>query len=106
MVHQYVPHGRENFGIFLDSSPDRWGPVLDRRRLQLAREEGRKERNLLESDYLLGVYDGHRMGALRFKTDSKVPFLDNNKTKASPPWAIVARSSNLIASLELEKKIV
>src|SRR5260221_12911358 len=64
---QYAPQHQENFGLFLDSSPDRWGRVLMRRReAQLAREEGRKERMLVESDYLLGVHDQHRMGALRF----------------------------------------
>ena len=48
---------------------------MNRREAQLAREEGRKERKLLESDYLLGVYDEHRMGALRFRTDPDGPFL-------------------------------
>src|SRR5450432_1899472 len=65
---QFAADGRENFGVFLDSAPDRWGRVLmQRREAQLAREEGRKERRLLELDYLLGVYDGHRLGALRYR---------------------------------------
>ncbi len=35
---QYVTTDRENFGVFLDSSPDRWGRVLmQRREAQLAR---------------------------------------------------------------------
>ena len=77
---QYPPSGQGNFGIFLDSSPDRWGRFLmNRREAQLARKEGRKERKLLESDYLLGVYDDYRIGALRFKKDSAGAFLDNNK---------------------------
>lgn len=59
---------------------------MKRREAQSAREEKRRERSLLESDYLLGVYDEYRMGALRFKIDSKGPFLDNNKAKAAPPW--------------------
>lgn len=68
---QYPARDRENFGVFLDSCPDRWGRVLMRRReAQLARAEGRAERRLVESDYLLGVHDGHRMGALRFRMDS------------------------------------
>ncbi len=100
---QYVPQGQENFGIFLDSSPDRWGRFLmNRREAQLAREEGRKERKLLESDYLLGVYDEHRMGALRFRTDPAGPFLDDNKAKASPPWTSIRKLEH--ASLELEKE--
>ena len=73
---QYAPIDQPNFGLFLDSSPDRWGRLLMRRReAQLAREEGRAERPLLESDYLLGVYDEHRMGALRFRTDTHGRFL-------------------------------
>ena len=81
---QYVAAGRENFGLFLDSSPDRWGRVLmQRREAQLARELGRKERRLLELDYLLGVYDGHRLGGLRFRV-GEGPYLDDNAELASP----------------------
>lgn len=29
---QYLPEEKNNFGIFLDSSPDRWGRLLMRRR--------------------------------------------------------------------------
>jgi serine/threonine-protein kinase HipA len=98
----YAPTRQENFGVFLDSSPDRWGRFLMKRReAQLAREEKRDERNLLESDYLLGVYDQHRMGALRFRTDAKGPFLDNNKSLASPPWTSLRELEH--ACLEVEK---
>src|SRR5688572_15932724 len=39
---QYPSAGKPNFGIFLDSSPDRWGKLLMRRRESaLARQEGR-----------------------------------------------------------------
>ena len=82
---QYLSEGKSNFGIFLDSSPDRWGRTLmDRREAVLARMEERKPRPLFETDYLLGVFDGHRMGALRFKEDEAGPFLNNNKEMASP----------------------
>lgn len=97
---QYPPKNRENFGLFLDSCPDRWGRVLMRRReAQLARSEGRPERNLLESDYLLGVHDGHRMGALRFRVDGR--FLDDQDALASPPWTSLRELQN--ASLQLER---
>lgn len=99
---QYVPSGQENFGVFLDSAPDRWGRLLmDRREALQARKEQRKERKLLESDYLLGVYDEHRMGALRFRASSNGLFLDNNKLFASPPWTSLRELEH--ASLELEK---
>src|SRR5579884_606548 len=77
---QYPSEGYANFGLFLDSSPDRWGRLLmDRREALAARQSGRTRRQLRESDYLLGVYDGHRMGALRFKLDPAGPFLDDKK---------------------------
>lgn len=98
----YAPNTQENFGVFLDSSPDRWGRFLMKRReAQLAREENREEQKLFESDYLLGVYDEHRMGALRFRTAPQGPFLDNNKDRASPPWTSLRELEH--ACLELEK---
>ena len=61
---QYLDDTKDNFGVFLDSSPDRWGRLLMRRReAAIARAEKRKENTLFETDYLLGVFDGHRMGA-------------------------------------------
>jgi len=87
---QYLGEGKSNFGIFLDSSPDRWGRVLmDRREALWARREERKARTLFETDYLLGVFDGHRMGALRFKEDEAGEFLNNNKDIATPPWTSI-----------------
>lgn len=84
---QYLASSKSNFGLFLDSSPDRWGRVLMRRReAAMARTQDRKENHLQESDYLLGVFDGHRMGGIRFKEDPNGDFLDNNKLMASPPW--------------------
>lgn len=55
---QYLTGGNEkiNFGLFLDSSPDRWGRVLMlRREAALARIEKREAKTLLETDYLLGI---------------------------------------------------
>lgn len=54
-------------GAFGDSAPDRWGRnLLARRERQLAAEEGRRARSLDEVDYLLGVNDETRQGALRY----------------------------------------
>src|SRR5659263_26221 len=53
----------ENFGIFKDSSPDRWGQMLMKRReILLSKIEKRAPRTLLGIDFLLGVHDSHRMG--------------------------------------------
>ncbi|NUM88724.1 MAG: type II toxin-antitoxin system HipA family toxin, partial [Bdellovibrionales bacterium] len=99
---QYPNPDHPNFGLFLDSSPDRWGRTLmDRREAQRARAEKRTRRNLLESDYLLGVFDGHRMGALRFKLDKDGAFLDDDADLASPPWAKLRELEH--ASLQLEQ---
>src|SRR5271156_1989069 len=58
---QYLAEGKTYFGIFLDSSPDRWGRALmDRREAVYARKEERKPKTLFETDYLLGVFDSHR----------------------------------------------
>ena len=67
MANNTPNNTRDNFGIFLDSSPDRWGRFLMKRKSQLAREEKREERKLFEFDYLLGVYDEPRIGGLRFE---------------------------------------
>lgn len=97
---QYPSAGRVNFGVFLDSCPDRWGRVLMRRReAQLARTEHRSERRLLESDYLIGVHDGHRMGALRFRMGGR--FLDDNDELAAPPWTSLRELEH--ACLQLER---
>ncbi|NOY72883.1 MAG: type II toxin-antitoxin system HipA family toxin [Gammaproteobacteria bacterium] len=77
---------QQNFHIFLDSCPDRWGRLLMKRReAVLARKEGRKPNVLNEIDYLLGVHDMYRMGALRFKRDIEGDFLGNNEKLAAPP---------------------
>jgi serine/threonine-protein kinase HipA len=98
---QYLSAEKKNFGIFLDSSPDRWGRVLmDRREAILAKTENRKAKNLFEEDYLLGVFDSYRMGALRFKLDTNGPFLNDNMGLASPPWTSLRELE--FASLQLE----
>ena len=100
---QYLPDDKPNFGMFLDSSPDRWGRLLMRRReAAMSRKDGRKENTLYETDYLLGVFDGHRMGGIRFKTDLVGGFLNNQKEMASPPWTSLRELEN--ASLKLERE--
>lgn len=83
---QYIRDAKPNFGLFLDSSPDRWGRTLMERKEALdARQEGRKQRSLMESDYLLGVFDSYRMGGIRFKLHPEGKFLDSNIAMAAPP---------------------
>ncbi len=99
---QYLPEEKNNFGIFFDSSPDRWGRLLMRRREALhAKEEGRDKHTLFETDFLLGVFDGHRMGAVRFKLGEDGPFMNDQKKMATPPWTSLRELEH--ASLQLER---
>ena len=76
---QFTPVGKTMFGVFFDSCPDRWGRVLMKRReAVLVNRENRKPRELRNSDFLLGVYDQSRMGALRFCLDENGPFLSDD----------------------------
>lgn len=95
------PTDKENFGIFLDSMPDTWGKTLMKRReAQDARARGEKARTLYEIDYLLGVYDESRMGALRFKIDENGPFLDDDEQNPTPPWSSLGDLQKAVEQLE------
>ncbi len=95
------PLGKENFGVFMDSMPDTWGRKLMQRRATLkAREEGKTTPNLYELDYLLGVHDSTRMGALRFKLDPDGPFLDNDPHSPTPPWAHIRELQHSVEAFE------
>lgn len=62
------PAGQTLFGSIGDSAPDTWGRrLMQRAERRLAEREGRTVRTLTESDYLLGVCDETRLGALRFR---------------------------------------
>jgi serine/threonine-protein kinase HipA len=74
-----------NFGIFMDSSPDRWGQTLMKRReALLAKDEKRTPRTLYAWDFLIGVQDFTRQGALRFRLEGTEEFLGNEKMAAPP----------------------
>ena len=101
--NQYQPSDKSNFGLFLDSAPDRWGRTLMRRREAInARQQDRKPRTLTEAGYLMGVYDGNRMGALRFKFSKEGDFMDNDRSLATPPWASIRELEH--ASLQIERE--
>ena len=62
------PAGLATFGSIGDSAPDTWGRrLMQRAERRSAEREGRAVRTLVESDYLLGVTDEARLGALRFR---------------------------------------
>ncbi len=75
-----TPVGRMMFGAMSDCAPDRWGrTLLDRDEGRSARAAGRAARALSEIDYLLGVRDDLRQGALRFRRGDG-PFLADDVT--------------------------
>ncbi|KAI1698959.1 hypothetical protein Ddc_18814 [Ditylenchus destructor] len=74
-----------NFGVFLDSSPDRWGQTLMKRREVLqAKDQKRASRPLHAWDFLIGVQDETRQGALRFRAVGTEVFLANEGNAAPP----------------------
>lgn len=78
--------GKSLFGAFGDSAPDRWGRMLlQREERRKAAAEGRRPRTLAEIDYLLGVGDVARMGALRFAEELGGPFLAVEEGRQIPP---------------------
>ena len=101
---QYPGDEKRNFGIFLDSCPDRWGRILmQRRESAIAKLEQRPKQQLFERDYLLGVYDQQRLGALRFKKEKDGEFLSNEKIMAAPPWAALRELEEISLRLEEEE---
>lgn len=95
------PVGKDNFGVFLDSMPDSWGRMLMKRRAALKANESQKPNPVLfDLDYLLGVHDLCRMGALRFKTEPNGDYLDNDALTPAPPWASVRELQHGAALLE------
>ena len=95
-----------NFRVFMDSCPDRWGRLLmQRREAVLARQEGRRVQRLNESDYLLGVHDICRMGALRFKLSDSGPFLDSNERLAAPPFSSLRELEYAVSQVELNQDL-
>jgi len=98
------PNNKENFGVFMDSMPDTWGrKLMMRRAAQEAREQGKNAPTLYDIDFLLGVYDESRMGALRFKLNPEGPFLDNNKAYPTPHWSNVRELQHGAAVIESDE---
>lgn len=73
---QQTPVGRDIFGAFSDCAPDRWGKMLiNRRNRKRGENDEAGEASPGEIDYLLGVRDDLRQGALRFRDPESGEFL-------------------------------
>lgn len=78
--------GRAMFGAIGDLAPDRWGRLLiQREEERKAREQKRAPKTLTEADFLLGVGDIARQGALRFALAEGGPFLAAEDASQVPP---------------------
>ena len=99
---QYTQPGRDIFGCFSDTLPDRWGrTLLNRRERVLANEEKRPIRRLTSFDYLKGIDDASRMGGFRFKTNIDGDFINSINKLRIPPLTNIRELIN--ACNEIEK---
>lgn len=98
------------FGAMGDSAPDRWGRVLMRRAAaRFARVSNKQPQTLTEIDYLLGVYDEARQGALRFSDTLDGPFLQHSKAPPIPPLIelpkLLSATENLLEDKESDEDL-
>ena len=83
------------FGFLADVAPDRWGRKLIRRR---------EQRTLTESDFVLGVCDLTRQGALRIREEKGGPFVATDLGDAAPPWTTLRRLEESARHLDADDK--
>lgn len=77
--------GQSLFGSIGDSAPDTWGRrLMQRSERRAAVREGRPVRTLGELDYLLGVADETRLGALRFRRSGEQVFQAPSRAGVPP----------------------
>ena len=88
----HTDDGKALFGSLGDSAPDRWGRLLmSRASKRSAPAKGSAPRFLREVDYLLGVHDYARQGALRFAMEREGDFLAQNDGMNVPPLVELPR---------------
>jgi serine/threonine-protein kinase HipA len=94
------PQGQPLFGSIGDSAPDTWGRRLMQRAERRQAEHGRHSpRTLTELDYLLGVSDEIRLGALRFRRVGEELF-------QAPPHAGIPAQIELGRLLQITERIL
>jgi serine/threonine-protein kinase HipA len=95
-----TPRNQAIFGSIGDSAPDTWGRrLMQRSERRLAENEKRPVRTLSEADYLLGVSDETRLGALRFRWSGNPVF-------QAPPRAGVPALIELGRLLQITERIL
>lgn len=101
---------RPLFNAFADSAPDSWGRRLMRlHERDDAKKEGRDVRTLMQVDYLAGVDDETRMGALRYKDNPPDKTFLSASEQCIPPLirlrALLNASSRVAAEKETARDI-
>lgn len=83
----YPKRYQKMFGALGDSVPNSWGRrLMQRNEYANAKSEQRTPKLLRESDYLLGVTDFYRMGALRFKFSDTTDYLQTSEEGIPTPF--------------------
>lgn len=99
---QYVSQSKTFFGFLSDCLPDRWGrKLLKRKEAIQANIENRPEQQLTDYDYLIGINDETRMGALRFKLKEKNSFISATDDYNVPPFENLRKLEQ--AALDFER---
>jgi serine/threonine-protein kinase HipA len=98
---QQTRAGQAMFGALSDCAPDRWGRrLIARAEHRRASREGVAERSFGEIDYLLGVRDDLRQGALRLRDPATSVYLADEAGGVPP---LVALPKLLSAAERLER---
>ena len=107
-ARQYLPFDKSLFGVFSDVAPDRWGRLLMKRRERIRAEEQKlpKVNALYEIDYLLGVFDESRMGALRFCLEENGEYLSVEKELSTPPFESLRTLEEASRQFEKEENLL
>ncbi len=100
---QQTAAGRALFGALSDAAPDGWGRrLIAREELHRASEEHRTPRSRTEIDFLLGVRDDLRQGALRFRDTGSGDYLA--ESTGVPHLIELPRLLNAAEELERESE--
>ena len=101
---QWASEDKNYFSVFNDSSPDRWGRILlNRKESYKVKIEKRTAKTLMDSDYLLGVSDFARMGAIRFMLEGETDY--SSKENDIPPINTLRELESASLSYENEEDI-
>jgi len=97
---QYPDKTKNQFNLFSDLCPDRWGrTLLQKKERLLALKENRSANRLSETDYLLGVSDYTRMGGIRLSLDKGKSFAGEDD-EAIPPISDIRKLRHIIENYE------